>query len=233
MSCCGDAAIGWMRSGLSGGRTFSPTDPATARRSAARSTKGCSPEPGAAARAAALGCCSATRALNAPGGGPFIPKTRAARTPSATCRRSASPGMPASATRLYANASSRKDFLGIQESVRQREDGWIFCALEGGERVLLENASVALHRQRGERRPQPGDPAAPWGRWDGAEPAGVERGGEAAGAAAGDAQRQGHHDQRLGWFMGRKPGVEFRRSGGTAGVSCALALDSREGGGEC
>jgi hypothetical protein len=47
--------------------------------------------------------------------------------------------MPASATRLCANANSRTDFRGIQESYRQRQDGCIFCALEGGGRVLLEN----------------------------------------------------------------------------------------------
>lgn len=99
----------------------------------------------------------------------------------------------------------------------------------------LRRAPAAVRRRcrPGERRPQPGDPKAPWGRWDGAASAGVERGGGAAAAAAGDAQRQGRHDQRLGWFMGRKPGVVFRRSGGTAGVSCALAPDSREGGGDC
>jgi ATP adenylyltransferase len=47
--------------------------------------------------------------------------------------------MPASATRLRANANSQTDFRGIQESCRQRQDGCIFCALEGGEKVLLEN----------------------------------------------------------------------------------------------
>jgi diadenosine tetraphosphate (Ap4A) HIT family hydrolase len=31
------------------------------------------------------------------------------------------------------------DFRGIQESYRHREDGCVFCALEGGGRVLLEN----------------------------------------------------------------------------------------------
>ena len=40
--------------------------------------------------------------------------------------------MPAGATRLLPNANSRSDFLGIQESYRQREDGCIFGALEGG-----------------------------------------------------------------------------------------------------
>ncbi len=94
---------------------------------------GSSKEPGAAASAAGHGCCSATRAPTGSGGGPPHPqKPRAARMPSATCRRSASAAMPAGATRLLPNANSRRDFLGIQESYRQREDGCIFGALEGG-----------------------------------------------------------------------------------------------------
>jgi len=32
--------------------------------------------------------------------------------------------------------------LGIQESYRQRQDGCIFCALEGGGRVLLERTNL-------------------------------------------------------------------------------------------
>jgi ATP adenylyltransferase len=83
------------------------------------------------------------------------------------------------------------DFRGIQESYHQRQDGCIVCALEGGGRVLLENAFEALHRRclPSERGPQPGDAAAPWGRWNGAAPVGMERGGGTAQATPGAAQR--------------------------------------------
>ncbi len=81
----------------------------------------------------------------------------------------------------------------------------MFCGLEASGRVLLENALEAVHRRclPGNAWAQPGDPAAAWGRWVGVAPAGVERGGGAAEAAAGAAQRPGRVDQRL------ECGVEF------------------------
>ena len=59
----------------------------------------------------------------------------------------------------------------------------------------------------------------------GVAPAGMERGGGAAEAAAGGVQRPGRHDQRL------ECGVELRGDSGANGVSCALASDSNAGGG--
>ena len=120
----------------------SGTGAATARRSAARSNTGCSPGPKAAANAAAH-----TR-IN----GPWrwttsCPRTRAARTTTATCRPSASAAMPPSAMQ-FAYARGRPDFLGVQASYGHREVGCVFCALEGSGRVLLENALEALHRRR-------------------------------------------------------------------------------------
>jgi hypothetical protein len=111
------------------------------------------------------------------------PGTRAVRTTSATCRPSASAAMPASDGR--------------------REAGFVFCALEGSGRVLLENAFEAVHRLclAGVAWVQPGDPAAACGRWVGVAPAGMERGGGAAVAAAGAAECHGRHDQGLDQFI--------------------------------
>jgi len=81
------------------------------------------------------------------------------------------------------------DFRGLQASYALREAGCVFCALEGSGRVLLENAFEAVHRRclPGDAGTQPGDPQAPCGRWAGAAPAGAERRGGAAEAAAGAA----------------------------------------------
>ena len=65
----------------------------------------------------------------------------------------------------------------------------------------------------------------------GAAPAGLERRGGAAEAAAGAAQCPGRVDQRLGWFAQRKRGAELRGGGGADGVSCALASDPETLGG--
>ncbi|MBM5818283.1 MAG: HNH endonuclease, partial [Cyanobacteria bacterium K_Offshore_surface_m2_239] len=76
------------------------------------------------------------------------------------------------------------DFRGLHASYAIREAGCVFCALEGSGRVLLENALEAVHRRclPGHAGPQPGDPAASWGRRAGAAPARVECGGRAAEA---------------------------------------------------
>ncbi|NDF49506.1 MAG: HNH endonuclease, partial [Betaproteobacteria bacterium] len=80
----------------------------------------------------------------------------------------------------------------------------------------------AVHRRclPGDAGPQPGDPAAPCCRRNGAAPAGVELRGGAAEAAAGAAECPGRVDQRL------ECGAELRGSGVEDGVSCALASDS-------
>jgi len=64
-------------------------------------------------------------------------------------------------------------------AAKRWEVGCVFCGLEGSVRVLLENALEAVHRRcrSGDAWPQPGDPAAAWGRWVGVAPAGMERGG--------------------------------------------------------
>jgi hypothetical protein len=100
------------------------------------------------------------------------------------------------------------DFRGLQASYAHRQDSCGFCALEASGRVLLENALGAVHRRclSGNAWAQPGDPAAACSRWVGVAPAGMERGGGAAEAAAGAAERPGRHDQRLGWFAQRKRG---------------------------
>lgn len=59
----------------------------------------------------------------------------------------------------------------------------------------------------------------------------MKRRGGAAEAAAGAAAYPGRNDQRLGWFAQRKRGAELRRSGRSDGDSCALAPDSKAGGG--
>jgi hypothetical protein len=119
------------------------------------------------------------------------------------------------------------DFRGLQASYASREAGCVFCALEGSGRVLLENALEAVYRRcvSGDAWAQPGDPATAWCRWVGVEPAGMERGGGAAEAAAGAAECPGCLDQRLGWFAHRKRRTEFRGGGGADSVSCALASD--------
>ncbi len=63
-----------------------------------------------------------------------------------------------------------------------------------------------LHRRclSGDAWAQSGDPAAAWGRWAGVAPAGMERRGGAAEAAAGAAECPGCLDQRL------ECGVELR-----------------------
>jgi hypothetical protein len=80
------------------------------------------------------------------------------------------------------------DFLSNLQSLcfrcnaaKRWEAGCVFCGLEASGRVLLENASEAVHRRcrSGDAWPQPGDPATAWVRWVGVAPAGVERGGGA------------------------------------------------------
>jgi hypothetical protein len=68
------------------------------------------------------------------------------------------------ARRLFAYATGRTDFCGVQASYGHREAGCVFCALEGSGRVLLENEGHSL---------------VSWGRRAGAAPAGVERRGGA------------------------------------------------------
>jgi len=140
----------------------SGTGAATARRSAARSNTGCSPAPKAAANAAAPAVAWQTPHQRALEVDQIVPRDRAARTTSATCRPSASAAMPVSDGR--------------------REAGCGFCALEASGRVLLENALGAVHRRflSGDAWPQPGDLAAAWGGWVGVAPAGMERAGGAA-----------------------------------------------------
>ena len=110
-------------------------------------------------------------------------------------------------------------FRGVQASYDHREMGSVFCALEGSGWVLLENEghSLVIPRRQGGRA--------------GAAPAGVERRGGAAEAAAGAAECPGRHDQRLGWFAQRKRGAELRGCCGADGVSFALAPDYSAGGG--
>ncbi|MFN9385429.1 MAG: HNH endonuclease, partial [Cyanobacteriota bacterium] len=72
-------------------------------------------------------------------------------------------------------------------AAKRWEVGCVFCGLEGSVRVLLENALEAVHRRcrSGDAWAQPDDHAAAWSRWVDVAPAGVERGGGAAEAAAG------------------------------------------------
>ncbi len=74
MDCCSCAACGWMPFGRSAARRCSRTVPVTARRSAARSSTGCSHVPGAVASAVEPGCCSANPAPAGSGGGPHHPQ---------------------------------------------------------------------------------------------------------------------------------------------------------------
>jgi hypothetical protein len=91
--------------------------------------------------------------------------------------------------------TDRTDFRGLLASYGQRQEGCVFCALEGTGRVLLGN-ELALHCRclSGVAWPQLGDSAAACGRQDGAAPAGVERGGGAAQLATRSAQRTGRDD---------------------------------------
>jgi ATP adenylyltransferase len=65
--------------------------------------------------------------------------------------------------------TDRTDFRGVQASYGQREEGCVFCALEGSGRVLLENelALCIADAYPVSEGPQPGDPASACGRWDG------------------------------------------------------------------
>ena len=55
------------------------------------------------------------------------------------------------ARRLFAYATGRTDFCGVQASYGHREAGCVFCALEGSGRVLLENEghSLVIPRRHG------------------------------------------------------------------------------------
>jgi hypothetical protein len=90
-------------------------------------------------------------------------------------------------------------FRGLQSSYAHRQDSFVFCAMEASGWVLLENALAAVHRRclSGVAWAQPGDPAAACCRWVGVAPAGMERGGGAAEAAPGAAERPRRLDQRL------------------------------------
>ena len=55
------------------------------------------------------------------------------------------------ARRLFAYAIGRTDSRGVQASYGHREAGCVFCALEGSDRVLLENEghSLVIPRRHG------------------------------------------------------------------------------------
>ena len=137
----------------------SGTGAATARRSAARSTTGCSPVPAAAANAAAH---TSTR-------GPWrwttsCPRTTAARTTSATCRPSASAAMPANAMQFaYARGHHRLPLIAGQLLPSPRQ----LCVLRaGGQRPGASGERTgAVHRRclSDDAWAQPGDPAAACG----------------------------------------------------------------------
>ena len=146
-------------------------------------------------------CCGAHEHQRALKVDHIIPKTRGeARTRSAICRRCASGAMPASTTRPAPISAESRELPPTA--------GWLplFYALEGGGRVLLENAFEALHRRRlpGDRRAQPGDSQAARRRWTGAASPRMECRGGAAQATQGATGGPGSNDQRL------ECGAEFR-----------------------
>ena len=131
------------------------------------------------------------------------PGTRAARTTSATCRPSASAAMPASTTAVCRRKRAHR--LPRIAGQRWEARGGLCVLRAGGQRPGAAGERIgAMHRRcrSGDAWAQPGDPAAACDRWVGVAPAGMERGGGAAEAAAEAAERPGCVAQRLGWFLG-------------------------------
>ena len=85
------------------------------------------------------------------------------------------------------------DFRSLQTSYAHRQDSCVFCALEAEVGASGERTGAVQRRcLSGNAWAQPGDPAAAWIRWVGIAPAGMERGGGAAEAAAGGAEQGGY-----------------------------------------
>ncbi len=142
MSCCSSATSASIPSAPSAARRWlvgfqkpsaSATAVATARRSAAPSRSACSPGPGAAANAAA-------RAVAQP-----IPNQCALEVNHIIPRNQGGPddlsNFQALCFRCNAGKrdTDRTDFRGLLASYQHRQEGCVFCALEGSGRVLLEN----------------------------------------------------------------------------------------------
>ena len=181
----------------------SGTGAATAPRSAARSNTGCSPAPRAAANAAAQAVAQQTPHQRALEVDHILPRNHGGSDDLSNLQSLCFRCKSAKRDGCLATQEGSTDFRGLQASYAHRQDRCVFCALVASGRVLLENALEAVHRRclSDDAWAQPCDPAAAWGRWVGVAPAGMERGGGAAEAAAGGAKRPGRHGQRLGWCV--------------------------------
>ena len=107
--------------------------------------------PGAQPRPGPLRVLRSPRTPTGPGGGSHHPqkpgRLRRHQQPAGALL----PLQRRQARRLFAYARGRTDFRGVQASYGHREADCVFCALEGSDRVLLENEghSLVIPRRHG------------------------------------------------------------------------------------